>query len=139
MKNILKLIPVAFLVISCNSKVSPEELNKINGYWEVTLVETPDGEEKEYGMSTAVDYIELKDNSGFRQKVVPQIDGKYFTNDVKELITVKDSASATYLVYKTDYANWTEELVKVSDEVLVVKNDQDFIYHYKRFEPIKIE
>ena len=105
MKNILKLIPVALLIISCNSKVSPEELNKINGYWEVTLVETPDGEEKEYGMSTSVDYIELKENSGFRQKVVPQIDGKYLTNDVKELITVKDSALATYLVYKTDYAN----------------------------------
>ena len=139
MKKILKLIPVALLIISCNSKVSPEELNKINGYWEVTLVETPDGEEKEYGMSTSVDYIELKENSGFRQKVVPQIDGKYLTNDVKEFITVKDSALATYLVYKTDYANWTEELVKVSDEVLVVKNDQDFIYHYKRFEPIKIE
>lgn len=139
MKKLLKLFPVALLIISCNSKVTPEELNKINGYWEVTLVETPDGEEKEYGMSTSVDYIELKDNVGFRQKVVPQIDGKYLTNDVKELITVTDSASGTYLVYKTDYANWTEEIVKVSDEVLVTKNDQDFTYHYKRFEPIIIE
>ena len=139
MKNILKLIPVALLIISCNSKVSPEELNKINGYWEVTLVQTPDGEEKEYGMPTAVDYIELKGDSGFRQKVVPQLDGKYLTNDVKEMITVKDSASSTYLFYKTDYASWSEEIIEITDESLVTKNDQDFKYHYKRFEPIKIE
>lgn len=139
MKKLLQLIPIALLIVSCSSKVSSEDLAKINGYWEVTRVETPNGEEKEYGMSTSVDYIELKDASGFRQKVVPQLDGKYLTNDVKEFITVKDSASSTYLIYKTNFANWTEELILVSDEELVTKNDQDFIYHYKRFEPIKIE
>lgn len=139
MKKIIQLISIALLVLSCNSKVSSEDLNKINGYWEVTRVETPDGELKEYGMSTTVDYIELKENSGFRQKVVPQLDGKYLTNEVKEMIIVKDSAASTYLFYKTDFANWTEKLIKIDDEVLVTKNDQDFIYHYKRFEPIKIE
>jgi len=139
MKNYFRLIPIAFLIISCNSKVTPEQLSKINGYWEVTRVQTPDGTDKEYGMSTAVDYIELKDNAGFRQKVVPQLDGKYLTNDVKEYIVVLDSASATYLKYKTNYANWTEQVIKVTDEELVTKNDQDFKYHYKRFEPIIIE
>lgn len=139
MKNIIKIIPVLFLFLACNSKVSTEELSKINGYWEVSLVETPDGAEKEYGMSTTVDFFEIKDGKGFRQKVMPQLEGKYLTNEVKELITVKDSASSLYLNYKTDYANWSEEIIKVTDDVLVTKNDQDFIYHYKRFEPIIIE
>lgn len=139
MKNIIKILPALLLLISCNSEFKAEEVNKINGYWEVSLVETPDGTEKEYGMSTTVDFFEIKDNKGFRQKVMPQLDGRYLTNEVKETITVKDSASKTFLHYKTNYTNWNEEIIEISDNVLVVKNDQDFIYHYKRFEPIIIE
>lgn len=139
MRKIFSLFFVAVTIISCNSKIPTEDLNKINGYWEVTLVETPNGDNKEYGMPTAVDYIEITNNSGFRQKVVPQIDGKYLTNDVKEYITIKDSASAIYLNYKTDYASWSEEIVKLTDDVLVTKNDRDFKYHYRKFEPIKID
>ncbi len=138
MKNILAFIALSVFVVSCSKPISAEELKNLKGYWEISEVKTADGDTKEFQSNNNVDYFELNDLTGTRTKVVPQLNGKNQTNGIKEQFTVLDSANATYLKYTTDYAKWTEKVDKLTKDELVIINQNDIKYTYKRFTPIVV-
>jgi hypothetical protein len=139
MKSIFFYLFVVFIFTSCQDKVSKESLSMINGYWEIQKVEFPNHEKKEYTVNETVDFIEWKNEKGFRKKVTPQLDGTYLTNDEFETIQIKDSSGHFYLFYQTKYSKWKEQIQVLTDSILIVKNEQGFEYHYKRFKPISIQ
>lgn len=134
MKKILFLFVFSAL-ISCKQKISDADISNLNGYWEIEKVELPDGEKKEYKVNETIDFFKIEANKGFRKKVMPQLDGTYLTNDIQEdiIVAVKDGDAT--IQYKTTYASWNEEIIKLTKDKLVVKNQQDLEYHYKR--PVK--
>ncbi|MQP24911.1 hypothetical protein GFJ94_07510 [Flavobacterium sp. LMO8] len=134
MKKSLFLI-ILCSVLSCKQKVTEADISNLNGYWEIEKVELPDGEKKEYKLNETIDFFKIEANKGFRKKVMPQLDGTYLTNDIQEdiVITVKDGDAT--IQYKTTYASWQEEIVELTKDKLVVKNQQDLEYHYIR--PVK--
>lgn len=139
MKSLLFYLLFFVVFISCQEKVSPESISKINGYWEIQKVQMLDGQKKEYSINETIDYIEWNGKTGFRKKVKPQLDGKYLINNESEEIEIVDSSGTFYIHYQTNYAKWKEEIVKIKDSVLILKNDQEIEYHYKRFKPISIQ
>lgn len=139
MKQLFYSLLFSIVLISCQEKFSPDSISKINGYWEIQKVQLPDGQEKEYKINETVDYIEWNNKTGFRKKVKPQFDGKYLTNDELETIQIKDSSGIFQIHYKTDFAQWSEEILSLTDSILVLKNKQNLEYHYKRFKPISIQ
>jgi hypothetical protein len=139
MKQLFYSLIFSVILISCQEKVSPDSISKINGYWEIQKVQLPDGKEKEYTINETIDYIEWNNKTGFRKKVKPQFDGKYLTNDELETIQIKDSSGIFQIHYKTDFAQWSEEILTLTDSILVLKNKQNLEYHYKRFKPISIQ
>jgi hypothetical protein len=134
MKKIFLFI-VLGLLLSCKQSISETDLNNLNGYWEIEKVELPDRDKKEYKVNETIDFFEIQDKKGFRKKVMPQLDGTYLTNDIQEniIITIQDGEAIVH--YKTVYASWNEEIIKLTKDKLVIKNQQDFEYHYKR--PVK--
>ena len=134
MKRILLLI-VLLSVLSCKQKITEADISNLNGYWEIEKVELPDGDKKEYKVNETIDFFKIDGNKGFRKKVMPQLDGTYLTNDIQEdiVIAVKDGDAT--IQYKTTYASWKEEIIELTKDKLVVKNEQDLEYHYKR--PVK--
>jgi hypothetical protein len=134
MKKIFLFI-VFGLLLSCKQTISKTDLNNLNGYWEIEKVELPDGDKKEYKVNETIDFFKIKDGKGIRKKVMPQLDGTYLTNDIQEdiVIAVKDGDAT--IKYKTTYASWNEEIIELTKDKLVIKNQQDFEYHYKR--PVK--
>lgn len=139
MKQLIYSILFLVALISCQEKIAPESLSKINGYWEIQKVELPDGQEKEYKINATVDYFEWKNATGFRKKVTPQFDGTFLTNNEAEAIQIKDSSGTQMIYYKTAYAEWSEEIIEISDSILVLKNKQNLAYHYKRFTPFSVK
>ena len=83
MKRILLLI-VLLSVLSCKQKITEADISNLNGYWELEKVELPDGDKKEYKVNETIDFFKIKDEKGFRKKVMPQLDGTYLTNDIQE-------------------------------------------------------
>lgn len=63
---------------------------------------------------------------------MPQLDGTYLTNDIQEdvVVVIKDGNAS--LQYKTTYAYWKEEIIELTKDKLVVKNQQEIEYYYKR-------
>ena len=139
MKNTLLFFLLSFLFLSCKPSVNEADLIKINGYWEIQKVELPQGGKKEYKVNETIDFFSLKNNSGFRQKVMPQLDGTYLTNDIKEDIKVSNKDGVFYINYTTTYGKWNEEILEIQDSVLVLKNKDNLEYHYKRQVPFSIK
>lgn len=131
MKRILLLI-VLVSALSCKQKITEADLSNLNGYWEIEKVELPDGDKKEYKVNETIDFFKIEANKGFRKKVMPQLDGTYLTNDIQEdvVVVIKDGDAS--LQYKTTYASWKEEIIQLTKDKLVVKNQQEIEYYYKR-------
>jgi hypothetical protein len=139
MKNIVGLLFVSFLFISCQQKIKTEDVVKINGYWEIEKVVFDQGKDKEYRINESYDYFQIdKNNTGFRKKVVPQLDGTFVVNNSQESVKIRLEDNKAFIDYATPYAKWSEELVAISNDELVLKNAEKKEYHYKKAVPINI-
>lgn len=139
MKSLYFLLFTLITLSSCNAKIDEKDINFINGYWEIEKVTFPDGQEKEYNVNETVDYFALQsDTIGFRVKVMPQLDGSFISNKIQEKFQVVERDGKFYLLYKTEYAEWEEELIAISNEALKVKNSNNIVYQYKRNTLVKL-
>lgn len=143
--NKISLLFFIFTLVSC-SNVKKEDINKLDGYWEIREVEMPDGQEKEYKVNETIDYFELEERpqslvvlNGFRQKVMPQFDGTFKTNGIREIIKVLDEGDRFFIEFSTKYGKWKEEIITLEDSTLVLKNKDCLMYKYKKFKPFKLE
>ncbi|MBD0778738.1 hypothetical protein HPE56_13125 [Maribacter sp. ANRC-HE7] len=127
------------LMTACQKNVSQEDLPFLNGYWEIAKVNMPDGQTKEYTINTTVDYIEMKDLSGFRKKVYPKLDGTFDTSNDTEEFTVVNQNNIIELHYKTNLSEWVETLNTLDQDSFSVTNTDKITYTYKRFQPIKVQ
>lgn len=135
----ISLLFVSIVLISCHASVSKDDVKKLNGYWEIKKVELSSGEKKDFNVNETIDYFEIKNNEGFRQKVMPQFDGKFRTNDIKEKIKIAEKDNATFIEYTTTYGKWKEEIITIEDSTLVLKNKDNVIYTYKKFKPFSFK
>jgi len=138
MKNAFMILVLSLLFVSCKQEIKPADIAKLNGYWEIEKVVFDKGEDKDYGMNESFDFFEIKNNKGIRKKVMPQFDGTFLTSDSFENVSVRFKDDMVFLDYKTDYAKWSEELISISDKELVVKNQENKEYHYKKAGPINL-
>lgn len=136
--NFLVLLFI-MLLVSCHSNVKKEDIKKLNGYWEINQVKFSSGKTKDYKVNETIDYFELKSNKGFRQKVMPQFDGKFQTNGVKENIKVVENDNSFFLEYNTKFGKWKEEIISIEDSILVLKNKENLEYTYKKFKPFSLK
>ena len=132
-QKIAVIFIILFTLISCKKEVSQKEISSLNGYWEIQRVELPKGEIKEYKINESVDFFQVDENlNGFRKKLIPQLDGKFLTNEVEEKISVSFKDDLAFIKYSTEFANWTEEIKELNSEELVLTNEQGITYVYKR-------
>lgn len=127
-----------FILVSCDSKPDFEEVSKLNGFWEIEKAETPFGD-KSYEINQMVDYFHIEDSTGYRKKMQPNLLGNYKSSQNREYFTIENYKDSVVLVYKTNYDTWTETIIDIEDDKFVVRNQQDFIYTYKRHESKSID
>lgn len=138
------LIPFVFsclllFTFSCKQENTAQQIEYLNGYWEIEKVTLPDGETKSYSINMLVDFIELKDEKGFRKKVAPQLDGSFQITEDAEAIEVKVEDNQVVLYYSTPFHNWKETVVKADENQLILKNEEELVYTYKRFESLNLD
>ena len=138
MKRIISIFTF-LLLVSCQSEIKKEDLSKLNGYWEIKEVSMPSGEKKDYKVNETIDYFQVKNDVGFRQKVMPRFDGKFGTNDIKEEIKIIVKDAHFFIEFKTNYGKWQEEIITIKDSTLILKNKEELIYEYKRHIPFSLK
>ncbi len=139
------ILLVLVILTSCKKAIPETAISKINGYWEIEKVILANGEKKDYKVNPTIDYFELRqaqlDNKivGFRQKVMPQLNGKYTTNNLKETISISNEHGDYYINYSTNFGKWKEEILELQDSILVLKNAANIEYHYKKQIPFSFK
>ncbi len=113
-------------------------MHYLNGYWEIAVVEFPDGGEKTYSLNTSVDFIEVKNGKGFRKKVQPNVTGTYRTSDDAEQFVIMKKGEQFLMQYNNGPNHWEEELLAISENRFSVKNQENIIYVYNRFQPLNL-
>lgn len=133
MKKTPYLLLLLLLLASCNMQSPEEKIDNLNGYWGISKAEMIDGQIKEYSFNAVVDYIEIKNNKGFRKKVKPKLDGTYFVSNPIENIQVKIENDSIHLYYTTKMDQWMETLISSKENEIVLQNERGDKYTYKRF------
>ncbi|WP_339811318.1 lipocalin family protein [Zunongwangia profunda] len=129
----------SLILLSCNKQDPKEQIQFIEGYWEIDKVEVSPDSTITYSINDNIDYFEVKGNSGQRTKLSPQLDGSFKTTNSAEKIELKIEEDSLRIYYKTAFDNWKETVLKASPEELVIKSNQDKIYHYKHYTPKSID
>lgn len=138
MKNSINIVLLSVLFLACNPKIEPSDLAKVNGYWEIEKVVLADGTAKEYTINDTYDFFEIKKSTGFRKKVMPQMDGTFLANDTSEEVEVLFEKDKIYLSYATPFAKWKEELLSLSATEMVLLTADKNAYHYKKSGPLNL-
>ncbi|TMU57098.1 hypothetical protein [Flagellimonas algicola] len=120
------------------SSISKEELRHLNGYWEISNVMFPDGEQKDYGINPAIDFIHLEGSQGYRKKMQPKFDGSYQTSNQSEAFEVIQSQEYFVLTYKHNLDDRQETLIQLDSLSFIIRDEEGVQYIYKRFQPISI-
>lgn len=131
---------IPFLLLFCACGPSPEQqLEHLNGYWEISEVISDQGTSKSYTYNTSIDYIFVDNLKGFRKKLQPGINNQYQTSDDAEFFEIRIENDSLNMYYKTDLSNWKETVLKATKDQLKIVNTANIIYIYKRFEPVRLE
>jgi len=139
MSRFFIFIFLAFAAVSCKKEFTHSDLKNINGYWEIQKVTFEDGTDKEYKISETIDFFEINGKAGLRKKVNPQFDGTYLENGHAEKIEVSVEDGKTFLNYSTAFAKWKEEIIQISKETLILENERNIQYQYKRHTAFSIK
>ncbi|MEY8021143.1 hypothetical protein AB8P51_09950 [Muriicola sp. SD30] len=135
----LTVILLMILCFSCGQKVEKEDLEFLNGYWEISVVEFPSGDKKRYEINTTVDYIEVSGMEGYRKKVQPLPDGSFITSDDAENFSLSSRDDAFIMLYNNEMSEWEEEIEQLTETLLVLKNNEQIRYIYKRYHPVILD
>ena len=130
---------IGFLVLLSCSKNPESYIEHLSGYWEIDEVTFPDGLKRDYNYSDTVDYISITDSlTGFRKKLKPNLDGTYSTSDDAESLKVVIENDSLNIYYKTPFSEWKETVIKATENQLIVQNQDNMRYIYRRYEPLDL-
>lgn len=133
------LFLAGILIMSCSPSPS-EQMELLNGYWEIAQIENSHGSSKEYSISQNIDFFAVNDlGKGIRKKVQPDLTGNFTTTESSQNIDVIIKENTIFLIYSSAYSTWQEELISVSNKRLVLRNEDNFTYVYRRYEPLSID
>ncbi len=135
----LQIAVVLLLLFSCSKSAEKDQLHDLSGYWEIEKVALPDGSTKQYTINQTIDHITLNpDSTGFRKKVQPQLNGTFLITDHTEYFKINDTEETLTIQYNTTLNKREETIVSIKKNQLVMKNKNNLMYFYKRFEAVNL-
>lgn len=128
------LLLLALTFLSCKQDV--EDIQLLNGYWEIEKVEFNTGERKDYSTNQTLEHFVIDaDLVGYRAKVKPLLDGTFEVIADGEIIQVSKEDDRWIINYQTSFSDWIETIEKLDDTHLELHNEDNKTYIYKRYNP----
>ena len=127
------LIGLLFILISCGPE--PEVLiEHLDGYWEISHVKKGNQIIREFSTSPIIDYWEVgEDRTGFRKKVMPNLDGKLIITQHRAPFTIKIENGKPVIHYDDNGNTFSETIISASAEELILANEDGMTYTYKPY------
>ena len=124
-----------FILISCSDKVKQQDVQNLNGYWDIDKVESVDKTVTEYGANSTIDYYFVNDkNEGYRKKTTLDFSGTYKANNIKDKIVIEGKKGTFIITTTTDLDTWEDVIVNLTPEKLILKNKNGDLFYYNKHE-----
>jgi len=135
----LQIAVVLLLFFSCSKSVEKDRLQYLSGYWEIEKVVFPNGSTRQYTINQTIDYMTLNpDSTGFRKKVQPQLNSTFLITGHTEYFKINTTEDTLKIQYNTTLDKWEETIVSIKKNELVMKNKNNLMYFYKRFQSVNL-
>ena len=122
-------------LISCDNKVSEQDIQLLNGYWDINKVESVNKKVTQYGANSTIDYYFINEqNKGFRKKTTLDFSGTYKTNNIKDKIIIENKNDDFILKTSTSLASWEDIIITLTKDKLVLKNEKGDLFYYNKHE-----
>ena len=138
MHRFLLLVILTLCCVSCQKNNPQDQIQYLNGYWEIKKVILPNGSQKDYKFSQNIDFIEITNSTGIRKKVQPRLDGSFIVNNDSESFSLKIEGDSLRLYYKTTLSTWKETIISAKENHITIKNEAGNVYFYERYKKIKL-
>ena len=126
------------MVICCKEHPA-DNIQYLNGYWEIEKVVLSNNEEHTYTFNEYIDYFNVSDSlTGIRKKLKPALNGTFEASQDLEYFNLKIENDSLNIYYKTNFAQWKETILELTEHQLKIINNQKNIYYYKSYTPINI-
>jgi hypothetical protein len=119
------------LAVSCQQPNPDDQLEKLQGYWNIDTVVQEDGTVKEFPFSNHMDFFEIQENVGTKSRVSPTYDGSFivYGDPIKFVWEIEEDK--LILRFRDGEQSYSQEVKKVSNEVLQLVHENGMIYNYK--------
>ena len=117
------IIALLLLEIGCNNTPTPD-LSLLNGYWEIDYITHKNETFDPKGASRLVDFYEIKDATGVRKKVQPQLNNKFLVTDDINIFDIISQNNTYVLSFKTVWDQWQEKILKLNENQLVLEHQE---------------
>ncbi len=134
---ILSLLALSLVTTACSEQ---PDIKNLEGYWEIERADLPEGNTMEYSISTTIDHFTLEsDSTGYKTKVMPQLDGSFITSGDSESFSIVEKDGKLKLIFTTPLSSHTETVLQLKEEQLILLNEREMKYTYKRFKKLELE
>jgi hypothetical protein len=134
-RKINSFIVLLIILYSCSGDNNIEILN---GYWEIQSVKKGGTLIKKYPFSNTVDFFYIKDLEGYRKKVTPRSDGRFMVTLHQANLNVTKENGEFILRYLNKSKTYFEKIKKIDSQQLIILDKEGYIYKYNRYIPIEI-
>lgn len=138
MRSKIFIILILILSFSCSQKIEKNDLAHLSGYWEIKTVVFSDGTKKEYPVNLNIDFFQIDDLKGYRKKMKPSLDGTYTTSTDTQEFSIQEKNEIFTIYYENELDEWSEKLIAISKESLIIENNEGIQYIYARFHPLNL-
>lgn len=137
MKHLISLIVI--ILTSCTNKVTQDDIQHLNGYWDINKVAGTNKKITEYGVNSTIDfYFVDEQNEGYRKKTTPDFSGIYKTNNIKDKIVIENKDGIFIIKTVTSLDNWEDTIVTLTPKTLVLKNEKGVLFYYNKHKKFNI-
>ena len=130
---------IFLLFLNCSNTITEQDLQLLNGYWEIEKVVSVKNKTTQYGINATVDFYFInKNNIGYRKKTTPDFSGKYKTNNIKDSIRINKIDEQFVIQTSTSLASWHDIIIKLTTKELVLENENGARFYYKKHQKFNL-
>ena len=136
MKKISSFIILITIVYSCSLD---NDIEILNGYWEIQSVKKEGQLIKKYPFNNTIDFFYIKNLEGYRKKVTPKSDGRFMITLHQANLNISKENGEFILRYLNNNKTYFEKIKKIDSQQLIILDKEGYIYKYNRYTPIEIK
>ena len=136
MKKISSFIILIIIVYSCSLN---NDIEILNGYWEIQSVKKEGQLIKKYPFNNTIDFFYIKNLEGYRKKVTPKSDGRFMITLHQANLNISKENGEFILRYLNNNKTYFEKIKKIDSQQLIILDKEGYIYKYNRYTPIEIK